>query len=478
MAIKKKQIHLIGVGGSGMTALANLLLEKGYSLSGSDKNDFSARKILEKKGVKIYIGHNVDNVKKANIIVYSSAIPNDNIELKAAKRIKTPLFNRFDFLMNVLTEKKIISVAGTHGKSTTVAMITHILKKAKLKPTVYLGAKNKTHPLGSKWNSGEYAILETDEHDKSFLKTPSFLSVITNVDNDHLDIKGPYKGKFSLLKKAFENFSQNNQTKFIVLNNDDPFLRKIAKKNKNNRNNSVFTFAMENKHSNRANLFVKNINYKGIKSFSDLFLNNKFQGKLELSVPGKENIYNALSAISVSEILKIPLDNTLRYLKTFTGIKRRFSILYNQEIAVVDDYAHHPTAIEGVLRTTRIVFPKRRIIFVLEPHRYSRISLLYKDFALAIKNCDILFLLPLDSSNEKPIKGINSEKIYKEILKIKSLNKNKIHFIENAESEKSFLKDLLKLKKRNDVFLFTGPGKIANLPKKFIHLLKKHENKL
>jgi len=468
-----------------MTALANLLLEKGYSLSGSDKNDFSARKILEKKGVKIYIGHNADNVKKVDIVVYSSAIPNDNVELKTAKEMKISLFNRFDFLMKVLAEKKIISVAGTHGKSTTVAMITHILKKARLKPTVYLGAKNRTHPLGSKWNSGKYAVLETDEHDKSFLKTPSFLSVITNVDNDHLDINGPYKGKFSLLKKAFEDFSQNNKTKSIVLNNDDSFLRKIAKGNKNSCNKDVFisskarnkilseakilTFAIDNK----ADFFVKNIGYKGIKTYSDLFLNNKFQGRLELSVPGKENIYNALGAISVSKILKIPLNNALLYVKTFTGIKRRFSILYNQEVVVVDDYAHHPTAIEATLRMARIVFPKRRIILVLEPHRYSRISLLYKDFALAIKNCDILFLLPLDSSNEKPIKGINSKKIYKEILKIKSLNKNKIHFIEDAKSEESFLKNLLKLKKKNDVFLFTGPGKIANIPPKFINLLKK-----
>jgi len=466
MAIKK-QIHLIGIGGTGMTALANLLLEKGHSLSGSDKNDFSARKILEKKGIKIYIGHKADNVKKADIVVYSSAIPNDNIEIKAAKEMKIPLFNRFDFLMDVLTEKKIISVAGTHGKSTTVAMITHILEKAKLKPTVYLGAKNKAHPLGSKWNSGEYAVLETDEHDKSFLKAPSFFCVITNVDNDHLDINGPYKGQYSLLKKAFKDFSKNSQSGFIVLNNDDAFLRKIAKQKKR----ESLTFGIDNK----ADLLVKNIDYKGIKTFSDLFLNNKFQGKLELSVPGKENIYNALGAISVSQILKIPLNSTLQYLKTFTGIKRRFSILYDKKIAIVDDYAHHPTAIEGTLRMARIVFPKRRIVLVLEPHRYSRISLLYKDFALAIKNCNILFLLPLDSSNEKPIKGINSEKIYKEILKKRTLSKNKLYLVENEES---FLKNLFKFKKNGDVFLFTGPGKIANLPKKFIRLLKKYEKNL
>jgi len=466
MAIKK-QIYLIGIGGTGMTALANLLLEKGCLLSGSDKNDFFARKILEKKGVKIYIGHQASNVKKANIVVYSSAIPSNNIEIKAAKEMKISLFNRFDFLMDILAEKKIISVAGTHGKSTTVAMITDILEKAKLKPTVYLGAKNKTHPLGSKWNSGEYAVLETDEHDKSFLKAPSFLCVITNVDNDHLDINGPYKGQFSLLKKAFKVFSKHSQSGFVVLNNDDAFLRKVGKEKKE----KCFTFGIDNK----ANLLVKNIEYKGIKTYSDLFLNNQFQGKLVLSVPGKENIYNALGAISISQILKIPLNNTLRYLKTFTGIKRRFSILYNKKIAIVDDYAHHPTAIKATLRMARIVFTKRRIVLVLEPHRYSRISLLYKDFAVAIRNCDVLFLLPLDSSNEKPIKGINSEKIYKEILKKKTLSKNKLHLIKDR---KCFLKNLFKFKKNGDVFLFTGPGKIANLPKKFIRLLKKYEKNL
>ena len=463
----KKQIHLIGIGGTGMTALANLLLEKGCLLSGSDKNNFSARKILEKKGVKIYIGHKAGNVKKADIVVYSSAIPSDNIEIKTAKEMKIPLFNRFDFLMDILAEKKIISVAGTHGKSTTVAMIAHILEKTELKPTLYLGAKNKTHPLGSKWNSGKYAILETDEHDKSFLKAPSFLCVITNVDNDHLDINGPYKGQFSLLKKAFKVFSKHSQSGFVVLNNNDSFLRKIAKEKKE----KCFTFGIDNK----ANLLVKNIEYKGIRTYSDLFLNNQFQGRLELAVPGKENIYNALGAISVSQILKIPLNNSLRYLKTFTGIKRRFSVLCDKKIAIVDDYAHHPTAIEGTLRMARIVFPKRRIVLVLEPHRYSRISLLYKDFAVAIRNCDVLFLLPLDSSNEKPIKGIDSEKIYEEILKKRTLSKNKLHFVEDR---KSFLKNLFKFKKNGDVFLFTGPGKIANLPKKFIRLLKKYEKNL
>lgn len=465
--MKKKQIHLIGIGGTGMTALANLLLEKKYSLSGSDKNDFTARRILEKKGAKIYIGHKANHIKKSAIVVYSSAISANNIEFKRAQQIKAPLFSRFDFLMHIVKKKKIISIAGSHGKSTTTAMIAHILKKAKLEPTVYLGAKSKTYPLGSKWTTGEYAVLETDEHDKSFLKTPSFLCIITNVDNDHLDINGPYQGQFSLLKKAFENFSQNSQSGFVILNSDDSFLKKLAKQSKKN----IFSFGI----NNAADLIVKNINYQGIKTCSDLFLNNQFQGKLELPLPGKENIYNAAAAISLSQILNIPLKNTLQYLKTFDGIKRRFSILYNKKIAIVDDYAHHPTEIKSTLRIARIVFPKRRIILVLEPHRYSRISLLYRDFALAVQNCDILFLLPLDPANEKPIKGIDSEKIYKEIIRTKSLNKNRLYLV---KSEASLLKNLLKIQKKNDVFLFTGPGKIANLPKKFIRLFKKYEKNL
>jgi len=469
MVIRKKRIHLIGIGGTGMTALANLLLEKGCLLSGSDKDDFPSRKILEKKGAKIYIGHQADNVKKTKIVVYSSAISANNIELKTAQRIKIPLFNRFDFLMGILAKKKIISIAGTHGKSTTTAMIAHILKKAKLNPTVYFGAKNKTYVLGSKWGAGKYVVLETDEHDKSFLKTPSFLSVITNVDNDHLDVNGPYQGKFFLLKKAFKDFSQKTQSGFVILNNDDPFLRRLGKQSKNRHSNrhsnKVFSFGIDNK----ADLQLKNIDYQGMKSCSDLFLNNQFQGKLKLVLPEKENIYNAAAAISLSQILNIPLKNTLRYLKTFEGVKRRFSILYDKEIAVVDDYAHHPTQIKSVLRMARRVFPERRIILVLEPHRYSRISLLYKDFAPALQNCDILFLLPIDTANEKPIKGINSEKIYKEIIKTKALEKNKIHLVKDKNS---LLKNLCEFKKNGDVFLFTGPGRIANLPHKFINLLK------
>lgn len=464
MSTKKEQIHLIGIGGSGMTGLANLLLEKGYSISGSDKNDFLAGKKLEKRGAKIFIGHQAKNIKNPKAVVYSSAIPGNNIELLQAKKKKIPLFNRFHYLIKLLSEKKIVSIAGTHGKSTTTAMTANILEKAGLQPTVYLGAKNKTYPLGSAWGKGEYAVIETDEHDKSFLKTPSFLSLITNVDTDHLSANGPYKTNFSLLKKAFQIFAEQSRSGFIVLNNDDDSLRSLNKKTKKH----ILSFGINKK----SDLTAKNIHYQRNKSTADLFFKGKFEGKLNLVVPEKENISNALGAILIAKTIGIPFKNSLRYLKSFSGIKRRFSVLYNQKITIVDDYAHHPTEIKSVLRMARQVFPKRRIVLILEPHRYSRISFLYKEYAPAIKNCDALFLLPIDPANEKPIKGVDSKKIYRQILKNNSLKKKQLYLVDNPTE---LFKNLLMFLKKNDVLLFVGPGKIANLPHKFINFFKKNE---
>lgn len=466
MATKKEHLHLIGIGGSGMTALAKLLLDKGYSVSGSDKNDFPAREYLEKQGTKIYIGHRKSNIKNPTAVIYSSAIPKDNIELLQARKKLIPLTNRFDYLIKVLAEKKIIAIAGTHGKSTSSAMIAHILEKSGLKPTIYLGAKSKDWPLGSKWGKGDYAVIETDEHDKSFLKTPAFLSLITNVDNDHLSINGPYQTKFSLLKKAFKDFAERNSAQFVVLNNDDDFLRKVGEKSKKN----ILSFGIDEK----ADLTAKNIHYQEKNTEADLFFKEKYQGKLNLLIPEKENIYNALGAIAASYFIGASLKDCLKHLKNFSGVKRRFSIIYNKKIAIVDDYAHHPTEIKSTLKMARRVFQKRRVILVLEPHRYSRISFLYRSYAPAVENCDALFLLPIDPANEKPILGVKSEKIYQEVLKTKSLKKNQLYLINNQEE---LFEKLLLLLKKNDVVIFAGPGKIAALPHKFINFLKRQNEK-
>jgi len=463
---KLRRVHLIGIGGSGMTALANLFLDNEYFLSGSDKNNFPARKALEKKGAKIYIGHQANNIKNPQAVIYSAAIPKSNIELLQARKKHIPLLNRFNCLLGLLDGKKIIGVAGTHGKSTTTAMIAHILKRSGLEPTVYLGAKSKIYPLGSKWGKGEYAVIETDEHDKSFLKTPAFISLVTNVDNDHLSAGGPYQTKFSLLKKAFQNFVEQTYSDFVVLNNDDDFLRKVGAKSKKN----ILSFGIDKK----ADLTVKNINYQGKNTNADLFFKGEYQGKLNLSVPEKENIYNALGAICASHLIGVSFKDCLRHLKNFSGVKRRFSVIYNKKIAVVDDYAHHPTEIKTTLKMARRVFPKRRVILVLEPHRYSRVSFLYKDYAPAVRNCDALFLLPIDPANEKPIPGVTSEKIYRQILKTGFFKKDDLHL---TKSQEELFENLSLFFKKGDVIIFAGPGKIANLPHQFINFLKRKNAK-
>lgn len=462
-----KRIYLIGIGGSGMTALAEILLEKGYAIAGSDQKDFKARKSLEKKGAKIFLGQKTNHVKKNDTVVYSSAISSKHIELKATRRMKNQEWNRFDWLMKILASKKIIGISGTHGKSTTTAMLAHVLQNMKQYPTVYLGAKSDMFPLGARWGKGEYAVLETDEHDKSFLKAPSFLPIITNVDNDHLDKTGPYAGKFSLLKKAFADFGTSSKSGLTVLNGDDPFLKKLAQRT---RKCQVFTFGMKNP----ADCQAKNIKFSGIKSTADLFWQGKRQGTLQLSVPGKENIYNALAVVTASQILGLPLKEVLRHLSKFTGTQRRFTVLHNEKVAVVDDYAHHPTEIRAVLSMAKTVFPKRRIILILEPHRYSRVSLLAASYAPAVKNADVLFLLPIDTANEKPIIGVDSGKIYRAVKRKKALPDRSVYLIKDPTE---FLSDLVKFKKKGDVFLFAGPGSIARLPEKFIYLLKKHESR-
>jgi len=461
---KKGFIHLIGIGGAGMTALANLLIEKGEKVSGSDIKDFSLRKMLQKKGIKIFIGHKKENVLKAKEVVVSSAIPFSNPEYQMAKKLKTPIFHRYHYLMKILKDKKIIAISGTHGKSTTTTLISFTLKSLGLKPTVYIGAKSKYFPLSSEWGKGEYAIIETDEHDKSFLLTPSYLPVILNVDNDHLNKKGPYKGKFSLLKKAFRDFEKVSGSGDSVLFLDDPFLFKLSKTSKNN----VISFGLKNKN---ANFTVKNLKFYPY-SFSylskgDIYLNKKFFSSFKLKLPGKENVLNMLAALAVFQILKLDLKKCLKIIEKFEPIGRRFNVLLkDKNLVIIDDHADHPTEIKATLKMAKLSFPKRKVVLVLEPHRYSRVSLLYNLYAKAIKDCDYLFLLPLDPADEKPLKGISSLKIYEAILK-KKIKKEKEIYCLNSDINENF--KIIKSKiKKGDVLIFMGPGKISKYPQAFL----------
>lgn len=469
---ENNSIFLSGIGGMGMTSLANLLIEKGYKIKGSDIKESKNTAYLQKKGVEIFIGHKASNLGNARIFVYSSAIKPDNPELLEAKKKKLLIFNRYEFLMEILKEKKIIAIAGTHGKSTTTSMISFVLSKLKQKPTVYIGATSKFFPYGSKWSKGKYAIVETDEHDKSFLITPSFLPVILNVDNDHLAKDGPYKGKFSLLKQAFQEFKKKSISGYTILNKDDKFLKQLINKAKNK--NKIITFGLKDK---TVDFRADNLKFYPLTHYylieGKIYYQNKFISKFKLQLPGRENVLNLLATLAVVKFLSLNIKKAIEILKEFSAINRRFNILYfKKNRVIIDDHADHPTEIKASLRMIKQAFPKYKILLVLQPHRFSRVSLLYQDFAKAIKECDDLILLPLDPASETPIKGVSSKKIYDVIIQKKIKNKNKVLYFEKEINKEVLFKILNNIPLKKIAIVFMGPGKIANYASEFIKYLR------
>jgi len=470
---KIKKIHFVGIGGAGMIPLVNLIQEKEkkIEISGSDIKDFPLRKKLEKRKIKIFLNHKKENINSSNLLIYSSAINQNNIEIKEAQKRKIPILHRFDFLLEILKNKKIIAISGSHGKSTTSALLAYLLSKKKFSPTIYLGAKTKMWPLGSQWGKGEYAIIETDEHDASFLKTNPFYSIILNVDNDHLDPYGPFQGKFNLLKEAFKKFALQTQ-KNCIINFDDNYLKTFLKKKEIKE--KLVTYSLQNK---RANIFAYNIqtfpfskNRSYLTKACVLYKTQKYQ--LKLKIPSFINVSNTLAVIALANLLNIKIKETLKIISQFPPIKRRFEIYSYKKITIVDDYAHHPKEIKASLEIARLVFPKKRIILTFEPHRFSRVALLYKDFAKSLKNCDYLFLLEIDPSNEKNYYSVSSQKILKEILKNNYLKKEKVKLVDYSTLEK----EIFKIIKKNDVLIFMGPGKIGNFLLKFRKKYHKYFN--
>jgi len=445
-------IHFIGIGGIGMSGLAQIMKNMGFTVQGSDQNKNKNIERLNKSGIKVSIGHNIKNLKKATMLVISSAIKKNNNELVKAKKKKLPIFKRGEMLANIVSLKKNIVIAGSHGKTTTTSLVGNILLESGLDPTVINGGVINSLKNTAQLGKGEWSVIESDESDGSFLKLPITYSIVTNIDKEHLE----YYGSFEKLKKSFCDFVEKTPSfgKSLICADDNNLKSLISKFKTNN----FLTYGF-NKNSNyQAINIIKKLNYsvfdlkvKSPTSKSHIIRN------IKVNLIGDHNIRNATASIAVALNLGIKIEKIKKALNKFLGIQRRFTKVFSiGKREFYDDYAHHPTEIKAVIKSARDVYNERKIICVFQPHRYSRLKLLKKEFSLSFKSADLVVLCPVYSAGEKE-KGNFSQKNFSNLIAKKS--KIQVVNIKNQIDLKNFFKkNLIK----DEMIICMGAGSISN----------------
>jgi len=455
-------IHFIGIGGIGMSGLAQIMNNMGFTIQGSDLNRNKNTERLIKSGMKVYFGHHQKNLKKATMIVISSAIKKNNKELKSAKLKKLPVFQRGEMLANIVALKKNIVVAGSHGKTTTTSLVANILVEAGLDPTVINGGVINSLKNNAQLGKGEWAVIESDESDGSFLKLPITYSIVTNIDKEHLD----YYGSFERLKKSFRSFIDKTPSfgKSLICI-DENNLKSLLSKCKTN---NFFTYGFEKNSNYQITNVKREINY----SIFDLRL--KFTGNkiykiknIKVNLIGDHNISNATAAIAIALNLGIQISKIKQALKKFLGIQRRFTKVFSiKKREFYDDYAHHPTEIRAVIKGARQVYKDRKIICVFQPHRYSRVKFLKNEFALSFRSSDAVVLCPIYSAGEK-IKHNFNQNSFSQLISKRSKTQV-INIKDQKELKNYFKKNLLD----NEMVICMGAGSISNWIKEIGNELK------
>ena len=444
-------IHFIGIGGIGMSGIAEILCNLGYKISGSDINKSSNVNRLIEMGIKVHIGQRAENIKNVSIIVISSAIPEDNIELVAGALNKIPIVRRADMLAELMRFKKSISVGGSHGKTTTTSFISSLLEGAKLDPTVVNGGIIEAYGTNARLGKSDWMIVEADESDGTFIKLPSTYVVITNIDREHIDF---YK-TFDNLNRAFRNFVENIPfygVAFVCI--DSPDTENLCKDIKYRK---LITYGFNRK----SDLMISNVKVKNYLTYFDITINKsnlskkKFIKNIAIPIPGDHNIRNACASIAVALELDIKEKTIKDVLLNFRGVERRFSFVGSvNNIKIIDDYAHHPTEIKNTLKAARLLC-NGKLIVVFEPHRYSRIIDLYDEFINSFFDADILFVTKIYSAGEKQITDINEKIIAKSIQKMGHKN------VKCFKDEKCMEVELSEVSSSNDFIIFLGAGSIS-----------------
>ena len=454
---KVKKVHFVGIGGIGMSGIAELLINLGFEVTGSDMKTTNITENLQKHGAVIHEGHKPENVNDSDVLVYSSAVQVDNPELQRAKDKQIPIIRRAEMLSELLKLKQTsIAVGGTHGKTTTTSMMGAVLTEALLDPTLVVGGVVKNLDVNALLGQGDVIVAEADEFDKSFLQLTPTYAIITNIDTDHMDC---YDSEEDLLN-AFAQYA--NAIPFygaVVACVDEPLIKRILP----NISRPVITYGF----SEDAEFQAERRLYREVRSTFVVKHQGKKLGEVEMMVPGAHNIKNALAVIALGTEMNIDFNTISNGLKQFSGVKRRFEIKgIFDDVMVVDDYAHHPTEVSATLRAIKNGWD-RRLVAVFQPHLYSRTQDLYEDFARSFLISDVLLVTDVYPAREEPIVGVTGELITN---MAKSMGHENVYWVEDKKRLVAAMKALVE---PGDLVITMGAGDIWRICDKYAAILEK-----
>ncbi|HEY3595298.1 MAG TPA: UDP-N-acetylmuramate--L-alanine ligase [Polyangiaceae bacterium] len=441
-----RHVHFIGVGGIGMSGLAEILRTLEFDVSGSDLRAGENTKNLERLGVRIDIGHRADNVHGADVVVYSSAIDYENPEVREARLHGIPVIPRAEMLAELMRVKYGIAIAGSHGKTTTTSLVATVLRAAGFDPTVVVGGRMAALGSNARLGEGNMLVAEADESDGSFLRLTPTIAVVTNIDPEHLDF---YK-THEILKDAFVQFIEKVPFYGLaVLCLDHPHVQDLLPRVQRRH----VTYGL----SPQATYHARSLVFRGLSTSFVAFNRDKPLGEFTVRMPGQHNVLNTLAAIAVADELEVPLDVVKEALATFHGVARRFSIVDEVDgVALVDDYGHHPAEVEATLNAARRAY-EGRILVAFQPHRFTRTENLFDEFTRAFNNADQLFLTDIYAAGEKPIPGITSQRLADAIAE------HGHHNVKYAPDRAAMSAELARSARPGDVVIALGAGDINKI---------------
>ena len=453
---KYQQIHFVGIGGIGMSGIAEVLINMGYRVTGSDARRSEVVERLEKLGAKVFTGHQPAHVEGAHVVVYSSAVARDNVEVQAARQRGVPVIPRAEMLAELMRLKYGIAIAGTHGKTTTTSIVATVLGESGLDPTVVVGGR--IHALGTnaRLGQGEFLVAEADESDGSFLKLSPTIAVVTTVDAEHLD----HYADLDAIRSAFLQFV--NKVPFYgaaVVCLDEPNIQQMIPR----IDKRVITYGLES----GADLTARRLEFQEMSTRFEVLHRGQALGPVTLQVPGRHNVLNSLAAVAVGLDLEIRFERIQEALATFAGVQRRFQIRGEAEgVLVVDDYGHHPAEIRATLAAAKAAFD-RRVVTVFQPHRYTRTLHLLREFLTAFYQADVLVLMDIYAAGETPIPGVNARDLADGIA---AHGHREVHYMDG--DREGIVRFLCESTRPGDLVLTLGAGDVGQIGSEFLERLR------